>query len=199
MRFLSTASRSIPFVLLGVLLAAPACESSPPPKSATSVFKPAEITNEYDARAQVIEVSQPDRKVTLRRGDGTVFEVVAPEAVRNFDQISVGKVLHVHYRESVKATLLPPGTELKVTDAAFDAGRAPVGAKPAAGTAAAIGVRVRIASIDREHEIVTYELPSGEVASRKVQTDQGRELVKTLKVGDILQLDIQQNLALSID
>ncbi len=199
MRSSSNPSRSIPFVLLGILFAAPACKSSAPPKPAASDFKPAEITNEYDARAQVIEVSQADRKVVLRRGDGSVFEVVAPESVRNFDQISVGKVLHVHYRESVKAIVLPPGSELKVTDAAFDAGRAPSGSKPAAASAVAVGFRVRVTSVDREHGVVTYQMPSGEVASRKVQTDEGKRFLETLAVGDVVQLDIRQNLALAID
>ena len=200
MRSISSASKSMPFLLPGFLLAALACESSaPPPESATSVFKPAEITNEYDVRAQVIEVSQADRKVVLRRGDGDVFEVVAGDTVRNFDQIAVGKVLHVHYRESVKAQVLPPGSELKVTEAAFGAERAPVGAKPAASTQATVGVRVKITSVDREHGTVTYQMPTGEVAARKVQTDQGREFLKTLQVGDIVQLDIRQNLALDIN
>ena len=199
MRSLSSASRSVPFLLPGFLLAALACETSAPPKSATSDFKPAEITNEYDVRAQVIEVSQPDRKVVLRRGDGDVFEVVASDAVRNFDQIAVGKVLHVHYRESVKAMLLPPGTKLEVTNAAFDAARAPVGGKPAATTEATVGVRVRITSIDREHQIVTYQSPSGQVASRQVKTEEGRRFLETLKVDDVVQLDIRQNLALTID
>lgn len=198
------ASRRISFLLPGVLLAALACKSSsteptssttaPPPTST-----PATVTNEYSVDAEVVAISQPERRITFRRSDGVVFDVVAGEAVRNFDQITVGKQLRVRYRESLTATLLPPGEELKVTHAAYASARAPVGAQPAAGAGLTIGMRVRVTAIDRENQVVTYLTPSDDFGARKIRTEKGREFVKYLKVGDIVQLDLQQSLALKID
>ena len=195
-------SRPLRFLLPVVLLATISCKSSSSSGAEAGASsgngKSAAITNDYEAAAQVVAISKEDRRVTFRRGDGNVFELTAGDEVKNFDQLTIGQQLRVRYRESLRATLLPPGEAVKLTQSAFETSGAPVGSKPAGTTSAAIGVRVRVTSIDAENHIVTYQLPSGDFAARKVQTEQGREFVKKLEVGDVVQLDIQQSLALEI-
>ena len=209
---MSSCPRPLRFLVPAFLLAAISCKStSQEPvapagtgqqpaagaKPAASP-KPAVISNDYAADAQVVAVSKEDRRITFRRDDGALIEVLANDDVRNFEQIQVGDVLHVRYREAMRATLLPPGENVKVTNAAFGAARAPTGAKPGAGAGYSVSARVKILGIDRENQVVTFATPTGDVGARKVQTEQGREFVKGLKAGDIVQLDFAESLALEI-
>jgi hypothetical protein len=201
-------------VLAGSLVALSACKSDDTPTASTSTKPPpttsstsaptnapsrAEISNEYTATAGVVGVDSDKRLVTLQREDGSQFVVRAGDAVRNFDQIAVGDKLRVVYKEVLVATKLPPGETTRATTAAAAGARMPEGEKPGIGVGTALNVRVRVESIDREHDIVVYSFASGELNSRRLQTPQGREFAKGLKIGDIVQLDYGQVLAVGID
>jgi len=189
-------------LLPAALLLSAACQSSqpksstppPPPQSAK-----AKISNEFTASAEVTALVAAERKLTLRREDGSVFEVQADASVRNFDQIAVGDVLRVRYEETLAAVKLPAGTSIGTTEGAFAAGRAKQGAKPGAGLGLAVRMNVRIETIDREREIVVFSLASGELVARRLQTAEGRAFVTALTIGDVVQLDFTETLALGIE
>ena len=186
---------------LPTLLALAACQSkqsqtpAPPPKDGLR----AEISNEFTATAQVVAVDPAQRLVTLRRADGTAFDVLAGEGVRNFDRIKAGDELRVRYKEVLAAARLSPGDAAKPAQAGFMAVRAKEGDKPAAGVGASVGVRVRIESVDTQRWIVVFSLPSGELIARRIQTPQGREFAAKLAVGDAVQLGYVEVLALEVD
>jgi myo-inositol catabolism protein IolC len=77
--------------------------------------------------------------------------------------------------------------------------RAEVGERPAAAAAGAISARVKIESIDRERGIVVFSLASGELIARRLRTSEGREFVKGLAVGDVVQLDYTVAMALGVE
>ena len=202
----------VPYPLFaGLLLASIACRTNPTPTTsepgtagstttpATTPNKPAEIANEFTVSAQVLGVAPETRTLSLRREDGTSFDVVADANVRNFDQIEVGDVLRVRYRESLKATRLPPGEPMRPAEATLGAGRAPVGAKPAGAAGWAVSTRVRVELVDPASQIVVFSLPSGELVAHKVQTAEGREFIKGLKVADLVQLDYAEGVAIGIE
>lgn len=183
-------SRSL---LLCTLLALGAC------KTAATHPDRAEISNTATARAEVVAIDRTTRLLTLRREDGQLLGVAASEEVRNFGQIAVGDSLLVQYQERLAATLRPDGQELGVVEAALAAGRAPEGAKPGAGAGLAVSVRVRIESIDSRNDIVVFSTGSGELIAHRIATPQGRDFVKGLALGDTVQLDYTEALALSIE
>jgi hypothetical protein len=182
------------------LFAAVACQSSesrplpPPPES-----QRAQLSNEFTATAQVTALASAERSLTLRREDGTLMDVEASEAVRNFDQIAVGDTLRVRYKETLTAAKLAPGEAIRTAEGAFGAARAKPGTKPGAGVGMAVNLRVRIESIDREHDIVVFSLASGELIAHRLQTPEGRAFVQGLAVGDGVQLDYSQVLVLGIE
>lgn len=187
-------------LLAAALLLTVACKTEPAhPPIPVSEGKPAKITSGFTASAQVAAVSREDRRLTLRREDGSEFDLTVDPAVRNFDQIGVGDMLRVRYQETLTATKLPAGSVPGPVQGALAAARAKPGAKPAAGVGYNYSLRVRIESIDREHEIVTFSLASGELGSRKLQTNEGREFAAGLKVGDVVQLDYAEALALGVE
>jgi hypothetical protein len=119
--------------------------------------------------------------------------------VRNFDKIAVGDRLRVRYKETLTASRLPAGEKATPMEGVVAAGRAEPGATPAGAVGIGLSVRVRIESIDREREIVVFSLASGELLSHRIATPEGVEFVKGLKVGDTVQLDYTEVMAISIE
>jgi len=197
----SSCLRHLRSALPAVLLALGACQTGgkstlPPTPPET---RRAELTNEYTAMAEVVAVAPAERRLTLRRENGSSFDLIAGEGVRNFAQIVVGDVLRVRYKETLAASLRPAGEKIEPAEGAFLAARAKPGAKPGAGLGMAVSVRVKIESIDREHDIVVFAPASGELIAHRLQTPEGREFVHGLEIGDTVQLDYAQALALGIE
>jgi hypothetical protein len=194
------------------ILGAAACKSTsnePPQIPNTSTSKTpiaaaqhpghAEITTDVTAQAAVVTVDKATRLITLRREDGKMFTVEAGPEVRNFDQIAVGDTLRVRYQESLSATLMPAGTTLSPTEGALAAGRAKAGAKPAGGVGFLASARVKVESVDLERGVVVFCTSGGDLNAVRPVRPEGREFIKGLKLGDIVQLDYAVALALSVD
>ncbi len=186
-------------LLLGLLLALGACKSSGNSAQPTAENAHARISNEIVATAKVTAIETSARKISLRREDGSQFQILAGEGVRNFNQIAVGDTLRVKYQETLEATRLAPNEQGAQPGVALAAARAKPGEKPAGGVGFATSVCATIQSIDREAETVYFSLPNGERFARHVVTKEGREFVKGLKPGDNVQLDYTEVLALSIE
>ncbi len=201
-------SRTLPIlVALGALLALPCCKSEPSeePAPATKAAATAptktrvEFSNEFTATADVTAVERDQRLVTLRREDGTLVVLHVGEAARNFDQIAAGDKVRVRYTVAVAASLQPAGTSTQATKAVVGASRSDLGDKPAGGVGMAMSARVKIESVDLSRDVVTFSLASGELISHRLATPEGREFAKGLKVGDVVQLDYAEGVALTVE
>jgi hypothetical protein len=194
-------SRRLLPALLPFLLLAAACQSSqtaPPSAPPPAQGQKAHVANTFEASAQVVSVDAASRRVSLRREDGTVIDLQLGEQVRNFAQIAVGDVVRVSYEETLAAAKLPAGTDIRTAEGAFAAGRAKAGAKPGAGVGAGISIRVRVESIDLPRDIVVFALGSGELMARRLRTQEGRAFATGLKVGDLVQLDYTECVAVEV-
>jgi hypothetical protein len=196
---------SVPALLVAVLLALPACESAPPSSTkasssaSTTTAQSSKIEQDLNSESQVVAIDAGARLVTLRGEDGRLRQIRCGEAVRNFDQIAVGDTLQVRYREALTATLLPADASMREPRGFAVAARAEKGETPAAGFGVAVSVRVKIESIDASRDIVVFSTPAGELVSHRIATATGREFVRKLKVGDLVQLDYDEALALGIE
>jgi hypothetical protein len=191
-------------LVLCALLALCACKTSkdannPSGSADQNRVERAELTNEFTAMAEVVALSPTTRIITLRRDDGSMFQVKAGQDVRNFAQIKAGDMLRVQYRETLAASLRPAGETAMPVEAGAAAARSKAGEKPAGGVGVGVRVRAKVESIDRERDIVVCSLASGEVIARRIVTPEGRGFVKGLKVGDTVQLEYTEAVALSID
>ncbi len=202
----SSPSRALPILILGAWIALQGCKSeqsataaAPPPAKTTPAKTSAEISNEFTATAEVTAVEREQRIVTLRREDGSLFALQVGQAARNFDQIEVGDKVRVRYKQSLAASLRPAGETARAAEGAIGAGRTESGAKPGGGVALAMSARVKIESIDLAHDIVVFSLASGELITHRLATPEGRAFAKGLRVGDIVQLDYTEALALSVE
>ena len=194
-------NRLIYSALLGGLLVLGACQSKEPVSQPASNNAPthATISNEFTATAVVVAVDAKTRVVTVRGEDGNLVQIKCGEDVRNFAQIAVHDTLHVRYQETLEATRLPEGEAATSATAVGASVGAEPGAAPAGGVGVAISARVKVESVDVEHDIVVFSFASGELSARRVVTPEGREFVKGLKIGDTVQLDYTEVLALAIE
>src|SRR5262245_14669976 len=84
---------SSPRTVLCALLALCACKTSkdnttnPSASADPSRVERAQITSEVTAKAEVVAVNPATRIIALRREDGSLFQVMAGQDVRNFAQI----------------------------------------------------------------------------------------------------------------
>lgn len=186
----------LPALLVGLA----ACQSTQnePPAPPPPLGQKARVTNEFEAAVQVVSVDAAARRVVLRREDGNELGLTLGEGVRNFAQIAAGDVVRVRYQETLAAEKLQAGTDIHAVEGALAAGRAPAGAKPGAGLGAALSIRVRVESVDREHDIVAFSLASGELLARRLRTQEGRAFAASLRVGDLVQLDYAESVAIAV-
>lgn len=197
----SSSSRALAIAIVGVLISLVGCKSgqskssAPAPSAKTS----AEISNELTATAEVTAVERDRRVVTVRREDGSLVALRVGPAARNFDQIAVGDKVRVRYMESLTVSRRPAGETASSAQGAVGAARTEAGAKPGGGVGMAINLRVKIESIDPSHDIVVFSLASGELVAHRVATADGRAFVEGLRVGDVVQLDYTEALALSVE
>jgi hypothetical protein len=192
--------------LFAALLTLGACQSNKPAEQAaspdtTSATGPthAMISNEFTTTSAVTAVDAKKRLVTLRREDGSLVQVKCGEDVKNFAQIGAGDTLHVQYMESLEATRRPAGETAEPATAVTTTMGAEPGSTPAGGAGVSISVTVKIESLDLEHDIVVFSLASGDLMARRLATPEGREFAKGLKIGDTVQLDYTEVVAMAIE
>ncbi len=181
-----------------VLLVAPftACAQ---PKAETTPPDHAEIAKTATATAKVVSVDAASRVIVLRGEQGDTLRVVAGPEVRNFAQIAAGDTVRMDYQVSLAVALQKPGEESAAMSVEAAVGRARVGETPGAGVGAQVTVTVRIDSVDKERNIVVFTPPNGQKQVTDVVTPEGREFLRGLTVGDLVQITYTEALALRLE
>jgi hypothetical protein len=124
------------------------------------------------------------------------------KSVPDLDKIVPGDAVRMRFRETLALQIVSPGTVAQPVQVSVAAARVPPGHKPGAKVGAALSMRVRIESIDEEHGIVVYSPASaygaGQLLARRVRTPEGRDFVRYLQVGDEVQVEYLEILALQV-
>ncbi|MCC7486656.1 MAG: hypothetical protein IT529_16920 [Burkholderiales bacterium] len=155
--------------------------------------KAAAVTT-VEVTATVTAIDKATRTVTLKGPQRTV-DVVAGEAVRNFDQIRVGDRVLVKYVEAL--TL-----ELKKTKAPLDAKgevaavRAQPGATPAGAVGREITVLADVVAVDPKKSVISLKGPRGNVIDLKVRNP---DHFKVVKVGDQVEVVYAEAVAMAVE
>lgn len=183
--------RNTTLAVLTLVLAA--CASKP----ATDM---AVVENLQTVTAQVEAIDHKTRMVTLKGADGQVVTVKAREEIRNLPQVQVGDTVSVSYYTALAAQIKPKGST-QSTEVQHDVSgaRAAEGLRPGMVATDAITIDVRIESVDLKTNTVRFTGPSGLVRETEVVDPQFRELLKTLKVGDIVEMTYFEGVAASVE
>jgi hypothetical protein len=201
----------IPALLLALLVTACASEqkksSDMAPAAGVRSGEVAAVSDSGDAAtavqlssisAKVVAIDMATRTVTLVGPEGKELVVEAGEKVRNLDQVQVGDKVTVDYYEGLLAQINEPGApsnEVSMMDAAV---RAAKGERPGGGVASSVTATVTIEFIDNLRHVVQVKGPTGHTTVLQVKRPEFRQMLRTLKPGDTVNLTYFEAVAVSV-
>jgi hypothetical protein len=156
-----------------------------------SVYKEDVVTETLTVEAVDLE----KRIVTLRRADGSIFDLNVGEEVRNLPQVKVGDEVVTQYYESLLVQVKKPGP-VEGTQVKGTASRAKPGEKPAAMGARQVTVTATVEKIDKKKMIATLKGADGEIVDVKVRDPKHLENVNA---GDQVVFTYTEGMAISVE
>jgi Cu/Ag efflux protein CusF len=146
--------------------------------------------------AQVVEIDQGSRTITLKGPKGNIVDVVAGDEVKNFAQIKVGDFVMVRLMQSLTLEL----QKTKSGAGGISERQAAVTAKPGERPAAAAGREVtaiaKVTGVDKKAKTITLKGPRGNVVMLDVQNP---DHFKVVKVGDEVEVVYTEAVAISVE
>jgi hypothetical protein len=146
-------------------------------------------------KATVEKIDKEKREVTLKREDGTMVTIKAPETVRNFNQIKVGDIVTAKYTQSI-ALAVRKSNEPPSATGREAISRAPLGEKPGVQRTATMQINATIEKINREKRELTLMGPEGNTKTVKVAEDIKR--FDELKEGDQVVITATESVAIDV-
>jgi hypothetical protein len=192
-----TVSLSRSMIILLAALALQACNNKSSEPAADKPSEPVVHETLHHATATVEAIDAKTREITLKGPNGSFSFVAGPE-VRNFDNIHVGDNVNVAYYEAIAAELKKKGTGATEPSTTVAAATAPVGGAPAAYAGRSVTVPVKIESYDTATDTVVFLNPAGERHTLAVQAQNMKELGRTLKPGDEVELTYTEAIAVEV-
>lgn len=152
------------------------------------------IAEKAEITATVVAIDQATRTVTLKGPKGRTIDVIAGDAVKNFDQIRVGdRVVAVYHQAltlELKKTKAPRGATETVTEA-----RAKPGARPFGVVGREITVLANVIAVDPKKSIISLKGPRGNIVDLTVRNP---DHFKVVKVGDQVEAVYTEALAVAV-
>jgi hypothetical protein len=152
------------------------------------------VAQTVDVSATITAIEKSTRTITLKGPKGDEVKVEAGPEVKNFDQLKVGDVVDMRYRETL-ALELKKGGGMKV-EKTEKAGA--VGAKPGETPAGIVGRQVTVVGdvmkVDAATQTVTVKGPQRTVELKVRDPEQ----FKLIAVGDQIQATYTEALALAV-
>jgi hypothetical protein len=174
-----------------VLLAAPATFNDAAAQSAAAVIGTDEV------RANVETVDQQKRMVLLRGPTGALLTVHAGPEVRNLAQVKPGDRVVIRYTEAVAAQIVRPGDPQAGSTTSM--ARANPGERPAGAVVDHDRVRVTIEGVNPVNNTVAFIGSDRVPRTVTVQQPAMREFLRTLKVGDEVDVTFTEAVAVSVE
>jgi hypothetical protein len=115
------------------------------------------------AKAQIVGLDPANRIVTLKGDKGSVFDLVAGDEVKNFDQLKLGDRVVARYLQafSAEVTKAPEAPRKRVETEV--AGRSPAGATPAIGGVRQVTVLATVVATNPPKRTMTIRGPKNTV------------------------------------
>jgi hypothetical protein len=190
--------KTIPLLMTALAIATSAAIAQTPPVDRTVVASSApgkaSVQSLSEITASVVAVDKATRTVTLKGPKGNDMDVVAGEAVRNFDQIKVGDIVIAQYAEALTLELKKSkGTPS--SKEATGALRAKPGDKPGGIVGREVTVLADVVAVDPAASTISLKGPKGRVVELKVRNP---EQFKVVKVGDQVEAVYTEAIAVAV-
>jgi hypothetical protein len=191
-------------VIAAGLLALSACGSdhgtkAPAPQAAAASTQTETVLGEeyVETEATILAIDKETRNVTLRAANGRVHTIPAPSDV-DLNRLKTGDVVLLGAYERLSVSILPPGSApLGITREAAVA-KAEPGTTPGRAVAGLTRVVSEVAAIDLANNRVTLRGADGNLRTLDVRNPDNQRKLTTLKVGDLVQMDLVEVVAAAI-
>ena len=145
--------------------------------------------------ATVTAIDAATRTVSLKDKKGKVTSLAVGEEARNFDQLKVGDVVTVDYKEAMTLTLKKEGRGKSSINESTTMNRSEPGAKPGGTAGREVTVLADVVAVNTKTKMVTLKGPKGNTLDLKV--DDPAQL-KDIKKGDQVEAVYTEALAISV-
>ena len=193
--------RTLPVILAVALFSVvpPAAAQKPDMKGGAVVTSEpgrASAVAAAELSAQVVSIDKKTRTVSLKGPKGKVVDVVAPEEVKNFDQIKLGDLLFVRYVQSLALELQKVKSGATGISVGETAVKADPGQRPAVAAAREISAIAKVTAVDEKAKTISLQGPRGNVVALDVKNP---DQFKVVKVGDEVLVTYTEAVAVSIE
>jgi hypothetical protein len=147
------------------------------------------------AQATIVAIDRAGRTLTVQRQSGETRTLKAGPDVVRFDELAVGDVIQVQYRQDLELEAQPPGSPDVPMSSGANAVRNDRDKAPGAEASAGVQGTVVVTAIDRASRLVTFREPGG--ATFEVTAGPTVHLEK-LQVGDRLLATYVENVAVTV-
>jgi hypothetical protein len=186
------AARMIGTLFTGLLATAlPAAAAEKAPQKAT-------VSETVKMTATVKAVDYDSRLITLQGPEGKAMTVEASPEVKRLKEIKAGDMVVINYTQAIAAELKKAGSASGVA-VKEDVKRSKASEKPGVSGQREVKATVTIDAVDLKNNIVTFTGPQGNVNIVAVKRPQMREFLKTLKVGDKVDVTFTEAVAVSVE
>ncbi len=144
--------------------------------------------------ATVEAIAADTRTLTLKDPDGEYYDFTVSDEVKRFSEIKVGDTITVRYYSTVVVRLKAPGE--KAIDSATEAATPGSGVRPAGTLAKQRPITATSEAIDPKVPSIKFKGPNGWNYSSRIQD---RKVLKTIKVGDRVDITWTEAALLSIE
>ena len=169
-----------------------------PAMAAEKAPQKAAVSETVKLTATVMSVNYDSRLITLQGKDGKTLTVEASPEVKRLKEIKVGDMVVIALTQAIAVELKKAGSasgvsvkeEVKPTKA---------GERPGISGQREVKSTVTIDAVDLKNNIVNFTGPKGNVNVVAVQRPEMREFLKTLKVGDKVDVTFTEAVAVSVE
>lgn len=147
------------------------------------------------AQATIVGLDRAGRTLTVQRQSGETRTLKAGPDVVRFDELAVGDVIQVQYRQDLELEAQPPGTPDVPMSSGATVGRNDRDKAPGAEASAGVQGTVVVTAIDRAKRLVSFQEPGG--ATFEVTAGPTVHLEK-LQVGDKLLATYVETVAVNV-
>jgi hypothetical protein len=150
------------------------------------------------AEGKVTEINKETRDITLMGSQGELVTITASDAVKRFDEISVGDTVTFDYYTYMKAEFRAPTAEEleEPLVVLVEGGKAPEGMDPGAIIGAQVKAVVTIEILNRPFMLATVKGPNGNYTSIPMEDE---TLMTQLHIGQVVILTYTEAMAVSLE
>lgn len=150
-----------------------------------------------EVEARITAIDKDSREVTLAPEDGEPQVIQAPEDV-DLGKLSVGDTVVFGAYQRISVTVLPAGSVPLGAASQSGMTKAMPGETPGRTVGQRVTVIAEVAEVDADANTVTLRGADGDTSTLDVKNPENQERLKTLKVGDLVQIDVVELVAASL-